>query len=178
MFKKTKYNSKKIVRYIATGNKFEYEDIKTEHGYKQMSKKEQTQWRKELKEEAIVFDSKKECEFYEDLLRMEENGHVKDIILQPVIVLQSKNKRFKISAITYKLDFSYVIIDTNETILVDIKGMATEVAKLKRKMLLDKIDREGTQEIVKWLVNFKGQWVDYFENEARKSANRKMKKEK
>lgn len=179
MFKKTKYNSKKIVRFRnGLAKKIEYEALKSLALYSDMDKKKQKKWREELKKHADVFDSKKELEFYEDLLRMEKNGHIKNIVLQPVVVLQERNKKHKLAAITYKLDFSYTICDTNESILVDIKGMATEVAKLKRKLLLDKIDREDTEEIVKWLVYYNGQWVDYFENEARKRKNRKDKKNK
>ena len=48
--------------------------------------------------------------------------------------------------------------------VIDIKGMATPLAKMKRKMFMYKYPYIELQR----LVRYKGEWIDYFENEKRK----------
>ena len=170
MFKKTKYNSKKIVRY-PNGRTKDYEELKEMALYSDMDKKGKKKWLEKVKEKCIIFDSKKEYEYYEFLLTLEKNGVIFDIRLQPSYILQPKNVKKSIAAITYKADFLFVNI-AGELITVDIKGMPTEVAKIKRKLFLNVFpDKE-----LRWIVQFKGNWVYYFENEKRKAVNRKEKK--
>lgn len=82
----------------------------------------------------IVFDSKAEAEYYELLLKKKEIGVVKEIELQPVLNLSPSFEYFgkKRRRTDYKLDFRIVYSDGVE-VYVDIKGMATETAKIKRK---------------------------------------------
>lgn len=86
----------------------------------------------------IKFDSKAECEYYILLKKKEKVGKISNIIIQPVYELQPKYKDGSktVKAITYKADFQYTETDTGRVIVVDVKGMATETAKLKRKMFL------------------------------------------
>lgn len=100
--------------------------------------------------EKIIFDSKKECDFYFELLAREKAGEVYDIKRQVEFILQEaftdvtgKKQR----AITYKADFVYKErvnpkragkIVTSDNIIphvVDVKGVRTDVYKLKKKML-------------------------------------------
>ena len=82
------------------------------------------------------FDSVAESEYYKLLLRDEKRGKITEIELQPVFELQSSYKMSgkTIKAITYKADFKYFDIEKQKYIIVDVKGMATEVANIKRKM--------------------------------------------
>ena len=86
------------------------------------------------------FDSKKEAEFYVELKMREKAGEVSDIILQPRYELQeafSKNgKRYR--KIEYVADFQYT--ENGIKRVVDVKGMKTQVYKLKRKMFEHKYE--------------------------------------
>lgn len=84
----------------------------------------------------LKFDSKAECEYYQLLLKEEKRGNIADIVLQPVFVLQDKYKKNNktVKAITYKADFQYYDLKKQKTVVVDVKGMPTEVANIKRKM--------------------------------------------
>lgn len=100
--------------------------------------------------EEVTFDSKKECEFYFELLAREKAGEVYDIKRQVEFILQEAFTDItgkKQRAITYKADFVYKErvnpkragkIVTSDNIIphvVDVKGVRTDVYKLKKKML-------------------------------------------
>lgn len=97
----------------------------------------------------IVFDSMAEAGRYKHLKRLEEVGKIESLELQPAFVLQPsfKHQGKTIRAITYKADFKYTegSEDGQKAVVVveDKKGFRTEVYKLKRKMLLHKIESEG-----------------------------------
>lgn len=84
--------------------------------------------------DGIKFDSKAEGRRYQELKLLQRAGEIKDLQLQPKFLLQpafKKNgKSYK--KIEYIADFSYY--DDNKLIVEDVKGMETEVFKLKRKM--------------------------------------------
>lgn len=88
----------------------------------------------------IKFDSKKELNFYLELLEREKRGEVKDIQLQKTFVLQPSFKfnGKTIRAITYRADFVYYDNTDNKEHIVDVKspGTITEVFKIKRKLML------------------------------------------
>lgn len=83
----------------------------------------------------IIFDSKKEAEFYCELKLLKRAKRIKDFELQPQFLLMDKfkknGKRYR--AITYKADFK--VINNDGTIrIIDIKGVKTDVFKIKQKM--------------------------------------------
>lgn len=87
----------------------------------------------------LIFDSKREAMHYAKLLEMQKEGLIRDLKLQPEFVLQEKftdktGKHHR--AIVYIADFQFVEVSTGLTIVVDTKGMATPVFKLKLKLLL------------------------------------------
>jgi len=173
MYKKTKYNSKKIVRY-PNGYTKDYEELKSLALYSEMDKKKQKEWLEKVKENCIIFDSIKECEFYEHLLELEKEKVISNIRLQPVYVLQPALPELGILAITYKADFEYK--EDGKKFAIDIKGFSVEVAKIKRKLFLYKFKDENIQLLwIAWANKSLG-WLDYFENERRKARNRKVKK--
>lgn len=102
--------------------------------------------------EEITFDSQKECDYYFELLAREKAGEITrikrqaDFEIQPAFTdLTGKKHR----AITYKADFLYCEIlerkykqgreiiteEVYRVHIVDVKGMKTEVYKLKKKLL-------------------------------------------
>lgn len=98
----------------------------------------------------IKFDSKLEHYCYSSLKR-----HKIDFRFQEKVVLLDKF-RFKgkgIRSITLTVDF--VVVTGGTTIYLDTKGFATEVSKIKYKMLRHKlIDDEGKTDVV-WLKDEK-----------------------
>lgn len=112
----------------------------------------------------IKFDSSLEAEYYLYLKSMDV-----DFRIQPKYELQEKfisNDGSKIQPINYIADFSY------DNVVVDIKGMPTQAAFIKRKMFIYKYPELK----LKRLVRYKWDWIDYFENEKRKKENKKAKK--
>lgn len=85
----------------------------------------------------ILFDSKKEANYYTYLKLLEKAGKIKNLELQKKFILQDKfnlnGKTYR--AITYVADFVYE--DDKGMHVVDVKSEATrkdEVYRLKKKM--------------------------------------------
>lgn len=81
------------------------------------------------------FDSKAELAYYKKLLRLQAAGRVEAIELQPVFLLQegfSKNG-VEHKPITYIADFK-VTYTNGKVDIVDVKGVETEVFRIKRKL--------------------------------------------
>jgi len=86
--------------------------------------------------DGIVFDSELEKRFYCDVVKKgEEDGSIKNWKRQINFVLQPAFKREgkTIQAINYKADF-VITYSNNHKEIIDVKGMATSDALLKRKM--------------------------------------------
>lgn len=88
-------------------------------------------------------------------------------ILQPSF--QSNGEHIR--AVYYEADFE-VTYANGIVHVVDVKGLATETAKLKRKMFL----YANPSVCLDWIVRYGGVWVDYFDNEKRKRDAKKAKK--
>ena len=88
--------------------------------------------------DGIVFDSKAEMKYYRDVvLPGVANGTIVDYQLQKPYELQPKFKYYgkTVRAITYVCDF-YLVYADGHTEVIDIKGMATTEALLKRKLFM------------------------------------------
>lgn len=85
----------------------------------------------------IKFDSKKECNYYAELLLLKKAGEVVKIELQPKFELQPRFEHDgkKEKPIIYRADFKVTYADGHIEI-VDTKGFKTDVYGIKRKMLL------------------------------------------
>jgi hypothetical protein len=87
----------------------------------------------------IRFDSKKEADRYL-ILRSEMNrGAIQDLILQPKFILQcafTDAMGEKHRQIEYWGDFQYFDKKKKCMVVEDVKGMQTEVYKLKKKLFL------------------------------------------
>ena len=83
-----------------------------------------------------VFDSKKEAKRYCELIKLEQAGLIKDLETQKKFLLLDT---FKKNGTTYKqiryyADFVYFDIYSKKTIVEDVKGIKTQVYKIKRKL--------------------------------------------
>ena len=87
----------------------------------------------------ILFDSKKEANYYTKLKILRDAGKIVDLELQKRFVLQ---QGFKLNgktyrSITYVADFVYKD-DKGQVHIVDTKGYRTEVYKIKKKLFMKK----------------------------------------
>lgn len=86
--------------------------------------------------DGITFDSKLESKRYRELKIMENQGIIKDLVLQPSYELIPKfikeNKIYRKTC--YKADFSYFDLKQGKTIVEDVKGVKTDVYMLKNKL--------------------------------------------
>lgn len=130
--------------------------------------------------DGIRFDSRVESLYYLYVKDLKEKGELKDFKLQPVYELQPKYEYqgFKRRAINYKADFLLIDNDDKETV-IDVKGMPTSDAKLKRKMF----EYRYPDKDLKWIVrNLKrgsdtSGWITYEDNEEGKKRSRKLKRD-
>lgn len=83
--------------------------------------------------DGILFDSKKEAKRYKELKLLERAGEISSLILQPKYTFPVKydSGRF----IIYKADFQYLDKATHSQIVEDVKGMKTDVYKIKKAMM-------------------------------------------
>lgn len=90
------------------------------------------------------FDSKREAERYCELKLFLRAKEIKNLELQPRFLLQDGfvdkegNEHKKIE---YVADFMYVD-KSGKTVVEDVKGVLTDVYKLKKKMFLKKYDNQ------------------------------------
>lgn len=126
-------------------------------------------WAKKTITDGIKFDSKAEADYY---LYLKEHPEIELFTLQPKYILQEKfiTKDWKkIQDIEYVADFYIKYLDGREKV-VDVKGVATSDAKLKRKMFMYLYPDKELQ----WVVKYQWRRVDYFDNEKRKRDNKKV----
>lgn len=88
--------------------------------------------------DGITFDSKKEAMRYKELKELQRVGKIDRLELQPRFELQEsfKHKGKPIRKIEYVADFKYLDIALGKWVVEDVKGMKTDVYKLKKKLFL------------------------------------------
>lgn len=85
--------------------------------------------------DGITFDSKKEASRYLQLKEAEKAGEIEDLQLQvaydllPTMKICGKTQR----KVRYIADFTY--IKKGQLVVEDVKGMKTDVYKLKRRLM-------------------------------------------
>lgn len=79
--------------------------------------------------DGFVFDSKKEAARYQELKVLEQAMEIHDLELQPEFFCIVNGRK----VCKYRADFRYVQDGT--TIIEDVKGMRTDVYKLKKKLV-------------------------------------------
>lgn len=123
----------------------------------------------------IIFDSEIEMKAYQDyLFPLLEQGEITRLELQPKFQLQPKFEKNgkKIMAINYVADFEVEYKDGRVEI-IDIKGMPTSDAKIKKKMF----DYVYPDKTLLWISYSKidGGWVKVEEIEKGRKARKKAK---
>lgn len=102
---------------------------------------------KKTEVDGIKFDSKKEAKRYITLKELEKKGNIEKLILQPRFLLQEgfrKNgKAYR--KIEYVADFMYE--QDGKLIIEDVKGIKTDVYKLKQKLFEKKYQDLTIKEI-------------------------------
>ena len=83
----------------------------------------------------ITFDSMAEMHRYKELKMLENSGVITSLELQPKFLLIPKTEKGG-RAVYYKADFKYT--KDGKTVYEDVKGVKTEVYKLKKKLLFYK----------------------------------------
>lgn len=121
----------------------------------------------------IVFDSEMEMKFYRDVvLPYSDSGQITYYELQKKYDLQPafKYNDIKQQAIRYVADF-YLEYSDGKSVIIDIKGHADPVAKLKRKMFWYKYPDTD----YRWITYSKidGGWVDWDYVQKQRNKRRK-----
>ncbi len=86
--------------------------------------------------QGLTFDSKAELRYYHVLLALKQAGDIIDFERQVPFVLQEAFRDHAgklIRALTYRADF--VVYHDGYTEIIDVKGIETEVFKLKWKLM-------------------------------------------
>ena len=90
----------------------------------------------------IVFDSKREAERYRQLLLMIKVGLIKDLKRQVkyclIPTIEGEGRKVRQRAVYYIADFTYYEKDGDRwsRVVEDVKGVKTDVYKLKKKLML------------------------------------------
>lgn len=102
---------------------------------------------KKAKADNITFHSIKERDRYLELKLLEKTGHIKNLRLQPkfeILPAYEINGR-KVRPINYIADFMYECKSTGEVVVEDVKGILTDVYKLKKKLFEYQVGLEITE---------------------------------
>jgi hypothetical protein len=87
-----------------------------------------------------TFASKKEAERYKKLLALQKRRKISDLECQKEFILQEKftvpGTKEKVRKVSYICDFYYYDHDDEAYIVEDVKGMKTDVYRLKKKLFL------------------------------------------
>ena len=88
--------------------------------------------------DGITFDSKKEATRYRELKALEHVGKIDRLELQPRFILMDgfRYEGKAVRKIEYVADFLYRDLSTYELVVEDVKGVKTDVYKLKKKLFL------------------------------------------
>lgn len=86
--------------------------------------------------DGITFDSKAEAARYSELKLLQRAGLIRDLTLQPEFELipQYKKNGRTVRRTTYRADFSYTETKTGRYVIEDVKGVRTELYRLKKKL--------------------------------------------
>jgi hypothetical protein len=86
--------------------------------------------------DGITFASKAEMNRFAELKMLERAGLIEGLERQPRYILLTEPHKNK--SIVYVADFRYRSLETKGIVVEDVKGMRTEVYKLKLKLFRDR----------------------------------------
>lgn len=121
--------------------------------------------------DGIKFDSKMEADYF---LYLKQQPNIIGFILQPKFSLLDKfiKREIKFRGIDYKADFEVLYTDGHKEV-IDIKGMETDVFKIKRKLFENKYPQEL---ILLTFVKKHGGWITVERLKEIRKVNKKSKK--
>lgn len=96
-------------------------------------KKENKYHNQKVTVDGITFDSVKEASRWQELQLMERAGEIVGLVRQARIELVPKTNMFR--PVYYVADFVYFDKQKNKTVYEDVKGVRTDVYRLKKKLL-------------------------------------------
>lgn len=102
--------------------------------------------------DGIEFDSLREADRYCELKLLEKANEIRNLELQPRFLLQDKFKDKMGTThrkIEYVADFLYIDND-GKAIVEDVKGVLTDVYKIKKKMFLKIYDDQYEFREIRW----------------------------
>jgi hypothetical protein len=82
--------------------------------------------------DGFTFDSKKEANRYATLKLLEKAGEIKNLRLQVPFALNVEGHKI----CRYIADFTYTDVKKGKEVIEDVKGMKTDVYRLKKKLML------------------------------------------
>lgn len=88
---------------------------------------------KKVTVDGLTFDSLKEASRYEELKLLVRAGEIKDLKRQVPIEIVPKTDKFR--AVRYIADFTYTLTKNGQPVWEDVKGMKTDLYKLKKKLI-------------------------------------------
>lgn len=92
--------------------------------------------------DGVTFDSKREATRYRELKLLEKGHKIKDLVVHPIFKLLEAFQDYSGApqrAIQYESDFMYRDGDIGwKWVVEDVKGMKTEVYRIKKKFFLAK----------------------------------------
>lgn len=126
--------------------------------------------------DGIVFDSELEARYYKDIIKIAaEHGFMTDVKVRPKYILQDGFTKYQkvYRPVYYEADFEITYHD-GEVKIIDIKGMATEAALLKRKLF----DKRYHDKMLEWIAYSKkdGGWIEYDELKKLRAKRKKVDK--
>lgn len=90
---------------------------------------------KRTRVDGILFDSKKEADYYNDLKVQLKAGVIRGFCRQPEFILTTGFGKRR--PVTYKADF--IVFNLDGTVeIVDVKGMETDVFRIKKRLFENK----------------------------------------
>lgn len=128
--------------------------------------------------DSITFDSQIEGEYYEYLKNLEKDGKIHYLQCHPSYMLQGKAERHgkQYKEVFYIADFEYWSEEEKINVVIDVKGYATETAKLKRKMFAYHYPEYKLKWIAKSNKYSESGWIDYDELQRLRRKARKERK--
>lgn len=137
------------------------------------------QYIKKVEHNGIVFDSKEELEYYLLLLDREKKGEIEDLrIHKSFTLIPSYRLGAKIiKPLTYEADFVFYDNELDIERVIDVKGFADDVFKLKKKLFDYKYQFINGLEVMKYAKSTG--WVNYDQyKKARASYKKRLVEEK
>lgn len=96
-------------------------------------KKKSKYGNKKTEVDGIIFDSKKEADYYKSLLWRRKLGEIGMLELQVRFTLVEATETER--KMEYVADFTFIETATGEKKVVDAKGMKTDVYRIKKKLM-------------------------------------------